>query len=764
MNGNDNKVTTASENDSGRIKVYHICVFNTFRNYYSYIFDGPALLIGLRVLVPFRKQMRIGIIVGQGMLHECKEMQLRFINSVLESQPILPQTILDLCKWVATYYQSPLSEVIPLALPKRYRELTATMTASQYLSVYTLAVSVDMAHQLVNSKAYKQHALIDFISNNKFATKSLILKNKFTNQQLNNLITLNVVVLQQDIKKSDPKQISIGQHAAVDNNHISETTAIAYNSLQLNEQQLISVTAVCQHLEHYRCFLLQGVTGSGKTEVYLEIISQVILAGKQVLVLVPEIGLTPQLFARFKIRFSQIGTIHSELNDTERLLTWQQAKDNNLQIVVGTRSAVFTPLPNLGLIVIDEEHDLSFKQMDSVYYSARDTALMRAYMANIPIILGSATPSLEALHNCQHNKYTLLRLDNKALNQTPLHYHVIDTNKAKLHHGLAVETLDLIARHLTNNNQVMVFINRRGFAPVLFCHNCHWIANCFACDIHLTLHSKLNRLVCHYCGCIEEVPIKCRKCNHDKLLPIGAGTQRIDEFLNQYFPQYKILRIDRDSVRKKNELNKLLTCIKQQEVQLIIGTQMLAKGHHFPNLTLVVILNTDASFYNQDFRALERLGQLLIQVSGRAGRAEYAGQVVIQTLFPQHELLKSLLKYGYEPFAGALLQLRQAVNLPPYSFLALIHAQDKSSEKAYTFLQTIKKRFQETELTILGPAPAPLSKKANYYRMQLLIKSTSRKNLQAQLNQLRHTLAKGSTKKLWHSVRWHIDVDPLDLS
>ncbi|WP_045107316.1 primosomal protein N' [Legionella hackeliae] len=720
--------------------VYKICIPNTYRDFFDYLSPQP-LCIGARVWVPFRKQTRLGFVIGEQLSSDYSK--LKAISEIIDETPLLTPTILELCQWVSHYYQAPLSEVIPLALPKNYRlGHPCQLPTDDY---FQLAMPLEDAYHLIGTRAHKQRALLSFIQEkNKAINKKRILQEGFSQAQLTNLLALNVLTHKQEIL------------LPVSGSHQSEAP------LLLNAEQQAAVHTIASHLNDYHCYLLQGITGSGKTEVYLQVIAAVLAQGKQVLILVPEIGLTPQLLSRFTARFNEpMVVIHSNLNETERQHAWQLASDNLAKLVIGTRTAVFTPMPALGLIVIDEEHDTSLKQMDGVRYSARDTALMRAHMTKIPIILGSATPSLESLNNCIQNKYTLLRLTQKALNATPLHYQVIDLRNIPLQQGLAPQTLKIIASHLQQGNQVLVFINRRGFAPVLLCHHCGWMADCKTCDSHLTLHRQLGRLVCHHCGRTETIPSQCKSCHNKELIPIGAGTQRVYDYLNQQFPDTKILRIDRDEVQKKNALENYLDSIHRGEAQLIVGTQMLAKGHHFPNLTLVVVLDTDAGFYNQDFRSLERLGQLLTQVSGRAGRAEYPGQVVIQTHLPHHPLLNILIQQGYDPFAHALLTLRQQAELPPYHFLALIRAQDKSATKVLHFLHTLKEQLLMQGVTTLGPAPAPLSRKSNQHRMQLLLKSSSRKTLQTRLTQLREWL---TIRKLNNHVRWNVDVDPMDLS
>ncbi|KTC88054.1 primosomal protein N' (replication factor Y) [Legionella drozanskii LLAP-1] len=720
---------------------YKICIPHTNRDYFDYQAEHLNPSIGARVWVPFRNKTRLGIVIGQHS-SEDERTELKSISTVIDDQPLISETLLHLCQWVSSYYQSPLSEVIPLALPKKYR-----LGAKRELPTcdyYELLAPQETAQKSLAPRAKKQLALIDCLNQQGSLSKSALMKEGFSQSQLNALLALNLISITQKIAL--PEQPSPPSDAP----------------LALNEEQAFALHKLTEHLQDYHCFLLQGVTGSGKTEVYLQLITQVLDQGRQVLILVPEIGLTPQLLARFTARFSEpMVVIHSNLNETERQVAWQLANDNLVKLVIGTRTAVFTPMPSLGLIIIDEEHDASLKQMDGVRYSARDTALMRAYLAKIPIVLGSATPSLESMHNCVLNKYTLLRLNQKALATSPLRYQLLDIRNVNLQQGLATKSLTLIAEHLAQGNQVLVFINRRGFAPVLLCHHCGWMADCQACDSHLTLHRKLGRLVCHHCGIIKKIPSQCRSCHNTELLPIGAGTQRVHEFLQTYFPDTNILRIDRDEVRKKNELDHHLERINKGEAQLIVGTQMLAKGHHFPRLTLVVVLDTDAGFYNQDFRALERLGQLLTQVSGRAGRAQHAGQVLIQTHIPNHPLLNLLIQQGYDAFAKALLAMRQHAELPPYHFLAVIRAQDKLPSKVLHFLHTSKEQLETEGIRVLGPAPAPLARKADQHRMQLLVKSSSRKVLHHALTKLRLWL---TMNKLSNNVRWNVDIDPMDLS
>ncbi len=722
--------------------VLKISIPNTHRDYFDYAFpQGSKPVIGARVWVPFRKQQRLGVIVGKG-LPENLDTKLRDIAEFIDDRSLLSVDLMQLCQWVSQYYQAPLSEVIALALPKKYR-LGEHFTPPTVL-LYQLSVSVEEAKGLVPTRAKRQQDLIDFFAVHPTPMAyPAILAAGFKPLQLTALTRLNVLKVSE--KPLIPSE-RINPHSP---------------PVSLNEEQQTAVDAFHAQLHEHQCFLLHGVTGSGKTEVYMQVITRVLDSGKQVLVLVPEIGLTPQLLDRFSQRFSsEMAVVHSHLGDKERQAAWHKASHNEVKLVIGTRTAIFTPMPALGLIILDEEHDASFKQMDGVRYSARDTALMRAYLGKIPVILGSATPSLESLHNSVTGKYKLLSLTQKAMASSPLHYQVIDVRNQSLQHGLAKITLDTVQEHLQQNNQVLVFINRRGFAPVLLCHECGWMTDCRACDSHLTLHRKLNKMICHHCGLMQPIPVQCHSCKSRELIPIGAGTQRIHEFLSEVFPRYKVLRFDRDEVRTKSQLDEHLECIHNEEAQLIVGTQMLAKGHHFPRLTLVVVVDADNGFYNQDFRALERLGQLLTQVSGRAGRAQWPGKVLIQTHLPHHPSLNLLLQEGYLSFANSLLEMRRQAQLPPYHFLAVIRAQGRNIQHVLQFLHLVK-NYLQAELIVLGPAPAPLARKANQHRLQLLIKSPTRKKLQTTLTQLRHWLTIHGKNK---GATWSVDIDPMDLS
>jgi len=556
--------------------------------------------------------------------------------------------------------------------------------------------------------------------------------------------------------------------AETDIDNVIEAETHAENGkLSLNPEQQAALQQISAAKKGYHCFLLEGVTGSGKTEVYLQAIAEKLSKGLQVLVLVPEISLTPQTLHRFQQRFTQypIVTFHSGLSDKQRFQAWQEARSGTAKIIIGTRSAIFVPLKNPGLIIVDEEHDASYKQQDGFRYSARDLAVYRAQLSNIPVLLGSATPSLESINNALAKRYTLLTLDKRASQAKQPKFKSIDLKGKTLQEGFSEELLEAIRHHLLQGNQVLVFLNRRGFAPLLQCHDCGWTATCPRCDISYTLHRKSPELRCHRCESQKKLASQCPVCQSSALIPIGLGTERTEVALESQFPGFPIFRIDRDTTRSQERLGNTLSAIQEGKPAILLGTQMLAKGHHFPKVTLVAILDADGGLFSSDFRAQEFMGQLLIQVAGRAGRENQAGEVLIQTHNSTHPALLTLSSEGYKNFSRQLLKQRQDVQLPPFSFQALIRAEASKSSLAESFLQAIKQCTRDpaakANILLLGPLPAPMEKRAGRFRFQLIIQSGERAALH---NLLRRLLPQYEELPLSRRVRWSIDIDPLDFS
>jgi primosomal protein N' (replication factor Y) (superfamily II helicase) len=564
-----------------------------------------------------------------------------------------------------------------------------------------------------------------------------------------------------------PKLLRQGKLVELSDDLISSlVTTDNFERLKLNHYQQLAVDAIDIN-SGFKAFLLDGVTGSGKTEVYMRVIEKVVQSGKQALVLVPEIGLTPQLIQRFQKKFAinleaerQIAVFHSKLTDKERLTCWVRAKNNFASIIIGTRSALFTPLANFGLIILDEEHDLSFKQHSGFRYSARDLALVRAKLENIPIILGSATPSLESLYNVQLGKYVHLRLPERAgLAINPI-FQLIDMRNKLVIAGLSDVLIQKMHAHLSDGGQVLLFLNRRGYAPTLLCQSCGWIAKCKRCDAKMTLHQQSKHLYCHHCGASWPILQKCADCNSEKLISLGVGTEKLEEILQQKFPDNLIIRIDRDTTKRKNRMQEVLQAIQNNQYQILIGTQMLAKGHHFPNVTMVGIVNADSGLLSSDFRACEHVAQLITQVAGRAGRVEKVGEVYIQTYNPNHPLLLSLINRGYSAFAAENLKEREFASLPPFGYLALLRAEAKTKDLALKVLTECKNLVTVLlEVRLLGPVPSLMYRKGGYYRAQLLIASHDRNHLRHQLKLIINIMEKLKSSR---QVRWSLDVDPLE--
>ena len=508
--------------------------------------------------------------------------------------------------------------------------------------------------------------------------------------------------------------------------------------------------------------LLHGVTGSGKTEVYLRLVEQALAGGKQALLLVPEINLTPQLEGRVRARFPDAGVVslHSELAEAARERNWRAAFAGEASIILGTRLSIFTPLPRLGLIVIDEEHDSSFKQQDGMRYSARDVAVFRAHQLGIPILLGSATPSLESWANAQGGRYGLLKLNQRANPEATLpEVRILDTRKMVLKEGVSEPLIAAIKERLARGEQSLVFLNRRGYAPVLACTACGWISRCTRCAANMVLHLADRRLRCHHCGCEHRIPKACPTCGNQDIHPFGRGTQRLEIWLQEQFPGARILRVDRDSVKSRKQWEAMLSLIHGGQADILVGTQMLAKGHDFPKLTLVGALGADAALYAADWRAPERLFAQLMQVAGRAGRAELKGEVLIQTEYPDHPLFAALVDHDYPGFAAQQLKEREQAGFPPYAFQAMLRAESPEMADAIAFLKTaaaLPVIGDHENILIYDPVPMKLARLANLERGQLLAESHSRP---AFLPCWREAI---QGIKAPSKLRWHIEVDPLE--
>ncbi len=705
---------------------------------------------GVRVRVPFGARKVVGILVEASANTEVPPGKIRDALELLDPAPLFEPPLLELIHWTASYYQHSLGDTFSWAMPVLLRQ-GEPATLQKKIFYLAAADAADTDERIKNAPRQRE------------ALKAVLQhRHGMAHEQLHSLgiqkSSIDALV-EKGLLFREQRSLSPGRPAG---------PLLAQPPLALNAEQQLTVDAVSQALHRHQVFLLAGVTGSGKTEVYLHLIEKVLQQGRQVLVLIPEINLGPQTINRFRQRFNvRVALMHSEVSDRERLNAWLAARDGAAEIVIGTRSALFTPFRDLGLIVIDEEHDSSYKQQDGLRYHARDLAMVRARRLGIPVIMGSATPSLESLHNAQNGRYALLRLSRRAGAAQPPTFYRLDVRSQPLDSGISPPLQKAISDTLAAGQQVLVFLNRRGFAPVLMCQDCGWMGDCHACDARLTLHQRYNELRCHHCGHIEQRPHACPKCQSLQLHPVGAGTERAEERLQLLFPKIPVLRIDRDSTARKGSLDAMLNLIQRGEPCILLGTQMLAKGHHFPAVTLVAILNADGGLFSADFRAAERMAQQITQVAGRAGRAEQPGRVIIQSHVADHPLLIQLTEEGYFAFAEQALNERRSTQLPPFTHMALLRAEALNPQHAEDFLrdaaslvEQLQAHYKEDSVECLGPVAAPMERRDGRYRAQLLFISHQRPALHRLLHGLCFNLEQLTSAR---QVRWSLDVDPIDL-
>lgn len=701
--------------------------------------------LGERVIVPFGARQVVAIVLSIDEETEYAPEKIKSILSRVNDNFIFSSELLTFLQRCANYYHHPIGDVFQQALPVLLRQIKQPdVELPEIWLVHDLPNNVDKVSALKRSP--KQAELLATIKQHTNMTWPELLTLGFTKAQLNALVKKDLIY-----STSRTIELFSWQDSALNQD----------NKLQLSTEQAVIVATIKEMNDTFSCHLIDGITGSGKTEVYLQAMEQILADNKQVLVLVPEIGLTPQTLTRFEQRFNvPICLHHSGLNNKERLQTWLEAQRGSAAIVIGTRSAVFTPLHDLGMIIVDEEHDASFKQQDSFRYHGRDIAILRARQLNIPILLGTATPSFESLQNALTGRYCYHQLKKRAGSASIAKITLIDVAQQQMEHGLSGTLKQAINNTLARGEQALIFLNRRGYAPAINCQECHWIADCQRCNKPYTLHQKQRLLICHHCGSQKRIPVQCPSCGSVRIKSLGQGTEQLEERISELFPEYSAIRIDRDSTRKKGELAKLLQQVNNKEHQLLIGTQMLAKGHHFPDVTLVAVLDVDGALFSYDFRAAEHMAQLLVQVSGRAGRASKPGKVMVQSHYPEHPLLQDLVNNGYQHFAKHALIERQQALLPPFSFQALFRAEATYPSYPEKFLRALSEIALEG-CQFAGPVPAAMEKKAGKFRYHLILQAKSRKQLHEGVSQLVHA----SSHNEWLSkVRWSVDIDPIDLS
>ncbi|MET1219307.1 MAG: primosomal protein N' [Glaciecola sp.] len=732
------------------------------RKTFHYTHSEPVAA-GCRVEVRFANRTLVGMVVGQASQTDIDPhltSKIQAIQQVLDDQPVMTPIWLSWLGWLTQYYHHPIGEVAHAMLPAGLRKANNSRFSKPPSIVLREDLRVCSAEQFathvdvmsLRKRAKKQHTALTevFAAQQQAKVLSIGTANK----------TLGSAAVKGLLEKGLLQQVTTDiAPLCWHRQYLAQTPC----HLTPNVEQALAISSLSVQLDTHFVALLEGITGSGKTEVYLQVIAEVLAAGKQVLILVPEIGLTPQTVARFAQRFGiEVGVLHSGLNDNERLLVWHQARHHEIGLVIGTRSAIFTPFANLGLIIIDEEHDDSFKQQDGLRYHARDVAIVLAQRLTIPIILGTATPSLETLYNAKQGKFQHFQLQQRAGGAVKAEQVLINTCQQNMQYGMSDEAIGILKTHLEQGNQVLVFMNRRGYAPAVVCQTCGEVHLCQACDKAYTYHQYNHSVLCHQCLDKQPMPNACKTCGGQDLLTAGSGTEQLKHGLQALFPQYQTVRIDSDSMRGKQKLAQTLDAINAREYHILVGTQILAKGHHFAHVTCVLILDVDSALYSGDFRAPEKLAQLVTQIGGRAGRASKPGSMYLQTAQPGHPLLQDLVNNGYQHFAEFALHERRAVGLPPYAFQAVLRAEDPDVRKCLALLQYGSGLVSHMQyLQVLGPLPCTVEKRQNRYRYCLVLQATKRTFLQKVLTAF---IPEIETRANQLRIRWSIDVDNIDFS
>ncbi len=709
--------------------------------------DGALPAAGCRVRVPFGRRHEVGLVLGHAAESSLPASKIRRVDGVIDESPIVGTAELRLMRFTSDYYHHPIGEVMAAALPALLRQGKDLHPSVELLTITDLGEAADI--ETLATRAPRQGELLEYLLD---AGGNGVDAERLNEEMPGWRRTAGALIEKGLVARRKSRAADFDE----------SLDSPAQDGPPLNADQGAAL-ATLRSGDTFGAYLVDGVTGSGKTELYLSRMQDIISRGRQVLVLAPEIGLTPQLVARLRQRLGiEPALLHSGRTDVERLAAWRAARAGAARLVVGTRSAIFTPLKTPGLIIVDEEHDHSFKQQEGLRYSARDLAIVRAKHLDIPVILGSATPTLEMLQHCRAGSYEHIRLPVRAGGARPPSVRLVDTMRAPATDGISEALASAIASHLDADGQALVFLNRRGFAPTLICAACGHIAECSRCDSRLTVHARSRELRCHHCGAVRPLETRCAECG-EAVKPLGEGTERLEEALRSRFPDKSITRIDSDSMQQKGAMNAALDKATQGQADILVGTQMLSKGHHFPKLTLVGIVNADQGLFGTDFRSAERMAQSIVQVAGRAGRESRPGEVLIQTAFPDHPFWSTLIEGGYEKVSEEALAERELTRWPPFTRLALIRAAAHRHDDALGFLEVARKRAAaraDDRLRILGPVDAPMARKAGRYRTQLLLQSSDRQTLHKILRELRPALEEEPSAR---KVRWSIDVDPIEL-
>ena len=728
------------------MSILRLAIPSPLRRHFDYLAPVGAsedemigLRPGIRLRVPFGRREVTGYLIAVCEDSDIPFNSLKHALEILDKAPLIDPLLLHLCQWAADYYHHPHGEVFGRLFPKRLRE--GKTQQPQGILSWQLTSAAKSLPQVDLPRSLRQAQAISLLMQKTPIENTAFKDNGISASVLHNL---------QDKGLIESLTVSDCSH-----------TVKAYQSMALNPEQDAALKAVSAAQAGFSCHLLEGVTGSGKTEIYLQLIESCLQREQQALILVPEIGLTPQTLARFQQRFEvNIAVLHSGLSDAQRYQTWEAARTGNAHIIIGTRSAIFTPLASPGLIIVDEEHDGSYKQQDGFRYSARDVAVKRAQLHAVPIVLGSATPSLESIQNVVGGRYQHQQLTQRASSGGMPEINILDVRRQQLDAGLSKELVDAIQEKLQLKQQVLLFLNRRGYAPTLQCHDCGWIAECRACDARLTIHRRRGRLRCHHCGDSNMLPKQCPKCHSEQLMAAGLGTEQTEDFLRTRFKQWPIYRVDSDSMQGTGSMQALAQDIDKGEPCILIGTQMLTKGHHFPGVNLVAVIDADALLFSTDFRGEERMAQLLTQVAGRAGRADAKGNVLLQTHYPDHPALLAMLTTSYGEQARVLLKQRQQSGMPPAGQLVVLRTDCPDAEYGEKFLQQLRARSTPrlpSGARLIGPLPSHMQRRAGKYRSQLLLTAPNRRTAQTAATLL-VTNAEGLPAR--HGLKWSIDIDP----
>lgn len=711
---------------------------------FDYLITAKHLSVGARVKVPFGQKEKIAICLETKVESDVDPKKLKPLIAVIDETPLLSSDIIKFLRWIADYYFQPLGEVCFLALPNYLKK--GALRKPTTVTSYQISNELVMDEKALEKKAPKQYQLLNQL---KQSEQGLLAS------QLSELNKAWQPIMKALVKKQWVQQQQVEQF-------ISAETA--QSAVTLNEEQSQVASEVIKQCEHFSVHLIDGITGSGKTEVYFEVMQNVLEQGKQVLFMLPEIGLTNAFIQRLSRRFGrEIAIIHSAKTAWQRYIAWDQINRGAANILIATRSGIFVDFKNLGLIIIDEEHDSSYRQQDGVYYHGRDCAVKRAQMLDIPVLMGSATPSVESLKNCTDGSYSLYQLNQRAKGSQLAQMRVINTKDKHMHAGCSQTLKQSISQHLEQQGQVILFLNRRGFAPILMCHDCGWRKVCSECDSQMSLHRSVNKMVCHHCAKQQFIPKKCEDCGSEDIQHYGVGTQQLEAQIIEWFPGELVCRIDRDSTRLKDEFDRKLQLLQQGKSGIFIGTQMLAKGHDYAGITLVGIINMDQGLFSTQYRATENLAQTIIQVSGRAGRGAKKGEVLLQTDFPEHSLIPDLVAQDYRMISQVIMSERQMLSLPPYLKVIIFRAEAFELKDAEDILERIRVAIEQANfdsVKCVGPYPSYIKKQEGRFRAQLHCSSEQYKKLRYAIKQVFPALLK---LKKASTTKWRIDVDPMEI-